>query len=173
MEIACPLPNKPLPDWTPERPVLTHPNDLPPPRSSVYRLLAETENSRCLGNEILETLSLRVSQIKEKINEITTELTKKLKEAAERAQESVFWSLLKKVATCLLSAVSIVLGISLVASGGGALVGGAMIASGILSLANFALSESGLWDTIAQQLSRGNEDLKRKLQIILPPVWGS
>lgn len=160
------------PEWTPERPLLTHPSDLPLPRSSVYRLLAETETSRNLGNEILETLSVRVSNIKEKINAITAELMVKLKEAAERAQESGFWAVLKKVASCLASALSIVFGISLLASGGGALVGGAMIASGILSLANFALSESGLWDTIAQQLSHGNEDLKKKLQMILPASVG-
>lgn len=176
-----------------ERPQLTPPSSLPKlsPRGSVapeikmhgselpkaakrsdLRLLAVTAASQDLGSEILDSLALRLQGVKAKIKEVSAEMIQKLKEAAARARDSGFWSILKKIATCLLSAVSIVFGVSLIASGGGALLGGAMIASGILSLANFALSEFGTWDWVAIQLANGDEDLKKKLLMILPGAVG-
>ncbi len=161
--------------WTPERPLLTAPESLPPPKLSTlsdYRLLAAVTESQRLGNGIMETLGVRLSNVKDDIRTISAENIQKLKEAAERANASDFWSILKKIATCLLSAVSIVFGVALLASGGGALIGGAMIASGILSLANFALSEMGTWDWVADQIAHDNEDLKRKIAMILPGAIG-
>jgi hypothetical protein len=161
------------PIWTPERPVLTSPGSLPPPASdSVYRLLATTEESRDLGNKILDTLGLRMQNVKHKIREISADNIQKLKEAAQRAADSSFWSILKKIATCLLSTVSIVFGISLVATGGGALIGGAMIASGVLSLANFAISETGGWEWVAKQLASDNQERQQMLSWVLPGAVG-
>lgn len=162
-------------DWKPERPNLTPPHELPPPRGlpwSDYRLLTVTDESRELGNQILDTLSTRMSGIKNKIRDISTENIQKLKEAAERANTSAWWSTLKKIASCLLSALSIVFGVAFAASGGGALIGGAMIASGILSLANFALSEAGTWDWVAKELSNDNEEWRKRLAMILPAAVG-
>src|ERR1700722_16152196 len=108
-------------EWKPERPVLTPPDALPHPSprgraSSAYRFIAVTEESRNLGNKILDTLGLRLETLKQKISEISATHIQKLKESAKRAAESGFWSVLKKIATCLLSAISIVFGVSLVAS---------------------------------------------------------
>src|SRR5262249_38776875 len=90
-------------NWTPERPVLTFPDDLPPPerigQMSEYRLLAATEESRKLGNSIMETLGTRLKGVKQKIREISTESIEKLKENARRVADSSFWSVLKKIAT--------------------------------------------------------------------------
>ena len=162
-------------DWTPERPILTSPHELPPPRDlprSDYRLLAVTEESRELGDKILNTMTTRLAAIKDHIRAISAENIEKLKEAAERANDSAWWSTLKKIASCLLSALSIVFGVAFAASGGGALIGGAMIASGILSLANFALSEAGTWDWVAKELSNGNEEWRKRLAMILPATVG-
>ncbi len=163
-------------NWTPERPILTSPGDMPPPdrigMMSEYRLLDATEESRGLGNRITETLALRLQNVKHKIREISADNIEKLKENARRAADSGFWSILKKIATSLLAAASIIFGVSLVATGGGALIGGAMIASGVLSLANFAMSESGAWEWVATQLARDNEDLRNKLKMILPGAVG-
>lgn len=153
-----------LPVWTPERPQLTPPCD--------YRLIRETERARKLGSSILDTLTMRLGQIKENIKEISAENIKKLKETAERASTSSFWSILKKIATCILSALSIVFGVALIGSGGGALIGGAMVASGILSIANFALSEIGAWDWVAKQLASDNEEWRQRLATILPAAFG-
>lgn len=160
--------------WTPERPRLTPPESLPHSigPSSEYRLLAVTDESRNLGNQIMSTLGTRLQNVKLKIREISAENIQKLKEAAQRAADSSFWSVLKKIATCLLSSLSIVFGIALVGSGGGALIGGAMIASGILSLANFAMSETGGWDWVAKQISDDNEERRKMLAMILPGAVG-
>jgi hypothetical protein len=163
------------PIWTPERPILT-----PPPHAlpllkgpgSEYRLLAATEESRNLGNSILDTLGLRLQDVKHKIREISAENIQKLKEAAQRVSDGGFWSILHKIATTLLSAISIVFGISLVASGGGALIGGTMIASGILSLSNCAMSETGAWDWVAKQLAYDNEERQRMFAVMLPGAVG-
>lgn len=141
------------------------------PLSDRYMLntLIETQG---IGNTLLDTLSLRLGNVKQQIQTLATENLAKLKEAAERAKASDFWSILKKIATALLSAASIVLGIALVAGGGTALIGGAMIASGILSLANFAMTESQSWDWVAKQLSNDNEEWRKKLLLLLPLGFG-
>ncbi len=156
-------------EWRPERPRITPPSELPRHSSlSEYRLLAVTSDTQTLGGAILDTLSYRLQGAKDKIREVSSENMAKLREAAKRASKSDFWSVLKKIATSLLSALSAVFGITILATGGSALVGGAMIASGILSLANFALSELGTWDWIADYIAQDNEDLKKKLAIALP-----
>jgi hypothetical protein len=161
--------------YTPERPILVPPNELPPIRGlplSDYRLIAAAEESRELGNHLIDTLGVRLAAVKTQIREISAENMQKLKETAERANSSLWWSTLKKFATALLSTFSIIWGTALVASGGGALIGGAMIASGILSLANFALTEAGTWDWVAKQLSNDDEEYRKKLAWILPAAIG-
>lgn len=165
--IASADPIELMANWKPERPTLIHPSVL-----SDYRMLAATEETRNLGNFLIDTLGVRLKTIKSDIQAISNEHIQKLKEAAERAQSSDWWSVLKKIATCLLSAVSLVFGIALVGTGGGALIGGAMIASGVLSLANFALSETGSWDWISKALSNDNEELQKNLKMILPAAFG-
>lgn len=58
-------------NWTPERPTLTSPDDLPPPSwtmpMSEYRLLAATDESRSLGSKITDTMTLRLQNIKHKL----------------------------------------------------------------------------------------------------------
>jgi hypothetical protein len=147
-----------------ERPKLTPP--------SMIRLLGATEETRSLGKTLLGVLTDRLSYIKENIDEISSENIAKLKESAAKANSSVFWSVLKKIATSLLSAFSVIFGISLLASGGAGFIGGAMIASGILSLANFGLAEMGAWDWVAQQLAQDNEERRQKLAMLLPIASG-
>ncbi len=152
-----------------ERPQLTLPRDLP---SSELRLLSVTESTRTNGDELLEIFGHRLGTIKQKIAEVSAEMMEKLNNALERAKNSDVWSILKKIATCLISAISLVFGIALVASGGGALIGGAMITSGILSLANFALSENKGWEWVADQICKGNDERKQKLIHALPIAVG-
>ena len=160
--------------WMPTRPTLTAPHSLPSSKLplSDHRLLATTEETRTLGNQLLDTFSLRMQGVRSKIQELSAENIQKLKESAERASTSSFWSVLKKIATALLSAISIVFGVSLLAGGGSAFIGGAMITSGILSLANFAMTETGSWDWVSLQLSNGNEEDRKKMAWILPMAVG-
>ncbi len=113
-----------------EPPVLTPPGSIPKLAKkelrSDLRLLKTTAQSQQLGSEILDSLSLRFADFKEKIREISAEMLQKLKEVAQKAKSSNFWGILKKIATCLLSAAS---ASSLVwlwlPLGGGALIGAA------------------------------------------------
>ena len=93
---------------------------------------------------------------------------KKLKEAAENTQSANVWSLLKKIGLSLLSALSVVMGISLIATGAGTLVGGAMIGSGIISLANMLMSEIGVWDWVAKKLAHEDKERQQMLAMLLP-----
>jgi hypothetical protein len=155
--------------WKPAKPQLTHPSAI---TMSEYRLLSVTDETRTLGNEILECLSTRLDGIKTQTKELSEQIIGKLKEAAERASSSDLWSMLKKIATSLLSAISIVFGGAVLAMGGSALTGGAMIASGVLSLSNFALSEMGIWDTFADWIAHDNEEEKKKIALIMPACIG-
>src|SRR5476649_825114 len=65
--------------WTPERPRLTAPSALPRNESlTEYRLLAVTDDTRALGDDILETLGLRLQGVKDKIREVSAENMQKL-----------------------------------------------------------------------------------------------
>ncbi len=156
-------------EWAPERPILTPPQCLP---MCAYRLLEVTSASREIGNKILDGLSYRISVAKDTISDIAAENMKILRDAALRARNSDWWSALTKIANAIFSAVSIVFGMAVSASGGTALIGGAMIASGILSLANFALAEMGTWHWIADLLAHENEERKQQLAWMLPAAFG-
>ena len=164
-----------------ERPELTSPSSLfpeiPPsdvkePTLSELRFLAAMETFRDFGNEVLLTLGVRISAFRQQLQEISLENLQKLKESAENAKNSVTWELLKKIANSLLSALSIVLGVSLLSTGGSLIVGGAMVASGIFSIANMLASEAGTWDWVAKQLARDNEEMKNRLAMLLPIAAG-
>lgn len=139
--------------------------------SSALRLIAAKECSQKLGDDLLNIMTTRLSQSKDLIRSISAEQVAKLRESAERVRSSDVWSTLKKLATCLLSAFSTVIGISILATGGSAMIGGAMLASGILSIANFAMCETHSWDWVAKQLTEKIEDQK-KLAIFLPAAVG-
>jgi hypothetical protein len=151
-----------------DKPVLSPPL----PSMSVIPFLQSVEKFHSFGQRYLGTQSKRLEQSNREIEKITTENIQKMREAAERASESDVWSFFKKIATAILSAISIVIGISLVASGAGALVGGAMIASGILSIANLVLSEAGFWEALAKRLAQDNEDKRRAIALMLPAIIG-
>jgi hypothetical protein len=162
-----------------DRPTLTPPtfseefsSPATPPTLSELRFLAAMESFRSFGDQVLSTLGVRLETFRLQLQEISAENLQKLKEAAENAKSSDFWSLLKKVATSLLSALSVVIGISLVSTGAGALVGGCMIASGIFSVANMLMSEAGTWDWVAKKLANEDESRRQMLAILLPSAVG-
>ncbi len=162
-----------------DRPTLTPPSfqqQTPSPTTlpslSELRFLAAMESFRSFGDEVLSTLGVRLETFRLQLQEISAENLKKLKQAAENAKSADFWSLLTKVANSLLSAFSIVIGISLVSTGAGTLIGGAMIASGIFSIANMLMFESGIWDWVAKKLANEDENRRQMLAMLLPSIVG-
>lgn len=149
------------------KPELPMPMDVPE-----WKLLEVMERLYGTGTEMMETQFETLDHLHERLREISTENIAKMKEAAEHAQTSGFWGMLKDIASYVLSAISTVFGISLVATGAGAIVGGALIAAGILSIANLAFSQSGVWDWVADKLAGENKELKRLLKVLLPAAVG-
>ncbi len=169
----------PIPVVIDTPPILNPPNfreDAPCPLNlpnvTELRFLAAMETFRSFGNQILSTLGIRLETFRLQLEEISADNLQKLRESAEKAKASDFWSLLKKVANSLLSALSIVIGVSLVATGAGSLIGGAMIASGILSITNMLVSGSRVWDWLAKKLANEDEDRRKMLAMFLPMAVG-
>ncbi len=150
---------------------LSHPSSSPTGLTE-FRLFSLMEEFHSFGDGLLSSMTHRLEAFKSKLHEVSEENIKNIRVSAEKAKTSYFWSVLQKIATTLLSALSIVMGISLIATGGGALLGGAMVASGILSIANFVLWESGTWDWLINKLSNEDETRRHYLSIILPASFG-
>jgi hypothetical protein len=146
------------------KPKITHPSRVP---FHEMGLIQAFEDLHATGEKLITTFTKSLQDGKEKLRTLSLENIEKLKEAALRAQESGFWSMLQKIGECILAAISTVLGVSLVASGAGSVIGGVMIASGILTLANFAMRETGSWDFVAKKLS-SDQDMQKKLVVVLP-----
>ncbi len=139
---------------------------------SEYRCLEMMQQLKDQSDGITLSMTERLKQHKQHLSDVVAKNIQAIKENAERVSASDWWSFLKKSAMALLSAVSIAMGITLIAGGGSALIGGAMIASGILSIANFALSEAGVWDQVARMLEQQDEQRRKKIGMLIPGVIG-
>lgn len=172
--------NGPIPTYHHERPRLIPPIDFVEPSSSLkpkptlteLRYIAAMSAFRSIGDELISAIADRLEIFKDKLHHLSCENIERIKQAAERAKDAGFWSLLKKIAACFLSALSIVIGGALVSTGGGALLGGTMIASGLLSLTNFTFSEAGVWDWLAKKLSSEDDARRQQIATLVPAIVG-
>jgi hypothetical protein len=155
-----------------ERPRLIPPNDPISRGLSERRFLQEMQKVKDRSNAITETVAKRLDIYKEEMMKLNDENIAKIKESAERAATSNWWSMLKKAATALLSALSLALGLSVIAGGGSLVIGGALVASGILSITNFVCSEAGIWDELAKKLAHNDEERRKKIGLIIPIALG-
>lgn len=144
-----------------------------PPTLSELRFLGAMEVFRSFGDQALSTFGVRLEAFRLQLQEISAENLQKLEESIANANSSDSWSLLKRIASALLCALSAVTGFALVSADAGLLIGGLLIASGIFSLANMLASEAGIWKWVAEKLA--NEDDKRRelLAWILPTAVGT
>lgn len=139
---------------------------------SEYRLFSNLNKLDQSGTKFLQLHLKSLDETEKKMKKLHVESLDKLQQAAQRAQESEVWSTLQKMASCILSAISTVLGISLVQTGGGLLIGGAMIASGVLAISNLVMLETNSWDWVAEKLAQGNDERKERLKTLLPALVG-
>jgi len=155
-----------------DRPVLPPPGKPAESSLTVLSYIHAVNGFQNFGDQYLKTKSAALASTNKEIEDLNAKDMERMRDAAEKASTSAVWSFLKKIATCILAAISVVIGISLVATGGGAIIGGAMIASGIFSIANLVLSEAGFWEWVAKKLANDNEDKRKKIAMILPAVVG-
>lgn len=154
-------------DYLMSKPVLTPPSRRIEGVNTGIRLIDAMDFFHQLCDEFLSIVTVRI----EAFNGELDDLLKQVKAAAEKAKESMFWGMLQKVATSILAALSIVLGVSLLTNGASALVGGAMIFSGIATISNMVMSEAGGWDWLAEKMADNAEEQKR-LATLFPVVVG-
>lgn len=145
-------------------PMLTPPKKVQFKETDFIHVLDQIHST---GSSLVDSFTKNISEGSRRLRELSRENIDKLKEAAQRAKDSGFWSFLQKIGEFILAAISTVLGISLIASGAAVAVGSVLIASSILSVANFAMKETGAWDSVAKKLASKKED-QQKLSQYLP-----
>lgn len=142
------------------------------PTCSELKFIAAMATFRSIGDGIINSVADRLDLFKIKLQNLSAEAAQKVREAAERAADVGFWALLKKIATCLVAALSIFVGGALISTGASPLVGGAMIGSGLLSITNFTFSEAGIWDWVAKKLAGEDEQRRNQIATLLPTILG-
>jgi hypothetical protein len=142
------------------------------PQLPLYRAILNAEREYQVGNKLLELNMNQLDQNYLELDECRLQMAQQIKENIEKTKNADFWDILKKIGTCILSAISTVIGISLVGTAGGTLIGGALIASGVLAIANLALMETGLVDQFAKYLAGEDEELKKFYATVIPGSFG-
>ncbi len=148
------------------------PTDYQPSRPNLLelRLLGTVERLRQANEDSLLIAEDRFEIAKADLQKLLRERSEKLKEAAEQTQAAGVWDTLRKIGAAILAAVSAFLGLTLFSAGGSALLGGALIVSGSLALANLAFTDSGLWDWMAEKIAADDEEKQRKIAAAIPFV---
>ncbi|MEN9343432.1 MAG: hypothetical protein RLZZ453_219 [Chlamydiota bacterium] len=146
------------------------PPTLPPP-SELF--LLDTMNRLCATREhITSTQKSKIEAFKVQVDAAAKEFAEQLQKTAESTQSYYFWNFLRKVSTSIVSTCSLAFGITLSATPTTAAVGGTLIASGLLSIANLTLTECKAWDWMADNLGIENEWTKNKIKQIAPVACG-
>lgn len=138
------------------------------PTPSEYRLFAVVDRFENLGQKTLSFFSSAIETAQSELNQAIQELSDKVKAAAERARTAGTWSYLQDIASYILTALSGIIGVTLIATGGGTLLGGALIFSALATLFNLIMTKTDGWDQFAKMLASDNEDLRRALKQYLP-----
>ncbi len=154
-------------DYVKSKPKLTPPGYRDYQILSGLRLIHAMDFFQNLCDAFLEVTTLRI----EVFNAELQDLLKDLKEASEKAKESMFWSVLQKIANSILAALSIVVGITLLTNGASAIVGGAMIFSGVVLITNMIMSEAGAWNSLAEKMADNAED-QQMIATLFPTIIG-
>ena len=139
---------------------------------SEFALIDAIQGMRNVSDSVLNSTVERLGRVRETMEKISAEYVDKLSEAAARASTSNVWGVLKKIATALVASLSVVFGLSYLGAGGSAIVAGALVFSGISSVTNFAMTELGVWDKVAEQLAQENKEKQKMLAILLPTAVG-
>lgn len=133
-----------------------------------YRFFEALLKLESTADSMMQFQMKQLEDVQEEFKALAAERLKKGEEALDQQHIADSWSLLHKAWTTIISAVSTVLGISVMATPGGMLVGGAMVSSGVLGISNLAARETGAWNWVAKQLAADNQDAQKRLAEWLP-----
>lgn len=163
---------------------MTKPDLNPNPMFRYLKINTETVQ---VAENMMEYNINAIEEHRALLETLRTEQIERLQESLKTEEFSDFWSILAKIGSMVLAAISTVAGIFYMSSGMQILfegvmtafgimsiaAGGAMVASGVLSIANLTLEESGGWDWIADKLAAENEEYRKNLRILLPAAVGA
>ena len=133
-----------------------------------YRFFEALLNLEKTADSMMLLQMKELEGIQEQFKALAAERVQLGEKALDKKHISESWSLLHKAWTTIISAVSTVLGLSVMATPGGALVGGAMVASGSISIANLAAKETGAWNWVAKRLAADSKDAEERLAQWIP-----
>lgn len=146
---------------TPSKPALDPPN-------SIFDTIAQLkERIEPAFGRYLNRCAEGIEKQFNDLNEMYIEQTRQMEEALQASKNVSFWSIFDDIANTLSSALAFFFGASAV-SAGSAVVGGALIASGVLSVGNLAFKHGQIWDWTADQIAGDNERLKQQISTYLP-----
>lgn len=141
-------------------------------RNPIRHLLAVKEQVLSTAEGMMESNIDKIEEFRVDLEKLRAEQIAKLRESLSSEDSSGFWGFLAKIGSMLMAAISTVFGVFLVTTGAGTLVGGAMVAAGLLSIANIALEETGAWDWIALKISNENEEFRQVFRTFVPVAIG-
>lgn len=148
---------------------LTGKPELDPPSPNIWGFVQVTLEAEKIANDFIRLDQINMEKNFCHIREWEKKQLIKINESAEHAQSWNFWNFLRDIASLIVAAFSTVIGFFFVTSVGSALVGGALIASGVLAITNFIFQNTDAWDWIAKQIAE-DEQTRQKLKSILPMV---
>ncbi|MES2344796.1 MAG: hypothetical protein V4494_02505 [Chlamydiota bacterium] len=163
-------PAEPLP---PESALITKPTlSLNP----MFRYLKVNAAATKVAENVMEYNMNEVEEHRSMLEHLRADQVERLQESIKAQDFNGFFSILAKIGSVILTALSAITGIVLIGSGGGVLVtavGATIVAAALLSGANLLLEESGGWDFILSKLIQDNDALRRKVRVFLPAAIGT
>lgn len=143
--------------------------ELDPPSPNIWGFVQVTLEAEKIASDFIRLDQINMEKHFGEIREWEKKQLIKINESAEHAQSWNFWNFLRDIASLIVAAFSTIIGFFVVTSVGSALVGGALIASGVLAITNFIFQHTDTWDWIAKQIAE-EEQTQQKLKSIMPLV---
>ena len=160
--------------FTPSRPTLDAPDDAPKPKGHyMERVVGTVVSIEETSAKMIRSEEICIDWLCGWVSSLSQKLIEHIRDASEIFKQRESWSILAKVASGILGAISIVFGVSLVATpAGGMLVGGLLIASGLLSIVNLIFEETKVWDRVADKIAGDDKKLRDQLKCWIPAGVG-
>ncbi len=139
------------------------------PAHYMLSLLRMTNNFEKAGGRLLASYEKSLAELSEEIAKQSEELVRLVHESAKKFKDRNMWSMFSKIASGILSTISILFGASLLERPqGGLLVGSLLVASGALALLNLVMEETKVYDALADHLAGDDRKVREILRMWIP-----
>lgn len=154
------------PTFTPTKP------QLDPPTNPIFQTIDHlNRRAEPIFDQWMRIKERGIEQEFDSIHQMHIDQARKMEEALEASKAVSFWGVLDDMTSTFSAATSFFFGSSAIAAGS-SVVGGALIASGVLSIGNLAFKYANVWDKAADSLAGENKELGDTLRSYLPGAVG-